>query len=127
PMRSRRRKTSVGRSLFLWTICLALVGGGLYWANELRRMLPERPREEMPEVAASAGVDGQGGDSVAEEVAANASGLLPVLRPEALLGDGTEPLATVEAPSYPTFDAALSAEELYARGMQLLDKGEVVG
>src|SRR5438105_3463758 len=41
--RRRRKKTSSLRSLFLWAVCLALVGWGLWQADQMRRSLRAVP------------------------------------------------------------------------------------
>jgi LysM repeat protein len=50
---------------------------------------------------------------------------LPVLSPEAFAGDPVD-TAPVDMRAYPTFDAALPAEELITQGKQLLDSGQIV-
>src|SRR5207253_7565265 len=111
PMRSRRRKTSLARSLFLWTICLALVGWGMYWTNQLRQQFPVRT-PEVPEVASAEG--GQEDDPAGDPPVVSA-GLLPVLSVEALADDGADAVPLAEPSTYPAFDAALTAEELSSR------------
>ena len=107
-------------------ICLALVGWGFYQADQFRRALPAVSRQDAPPGAISSETvtaddppDGVSPTNLSQ------TALLPALSPESLAGD-TADTAPVDMRTYPTFDAALSAEDLFSQGKQLLDSGQIV-
>jgi hypothetical protein len=126
-MRSRRRKSSPFRSFTLWSICLGLVGWGVYQADQFRRALPDSFQTSTPEMAISS--DTVTAADPSEGSPDSPAALAPFdLRPAIDDDRATLPenLALIDEPHYPTFDPALSAEDLAVQGMQLLDSGQIV-
>ena len=113
----------------LWGLSLALIGWGLWQAEMLRRSMVAQGTG----VALDAGMaispdEGAGGDG--------AAGTMPAAAGPTLVGvtaadlspwpPAAAPDVTAALEPTPTFDKALSAEELIARGAGLLEAGETV-
>jgi hypothetical protein len=123
----RRRKSSAARSAVLWTICLALIGWGLYQAVVFWRALPGTSPDDASGV--SAGAAGTPADGLPNGDPASPD--TPPVNPPPFLDPDTasepaDPLPASEAADYPAFDAAFSARELSDQGLRSLEAGEVV-
>ena len=133
-MARRRSRKSSWKTLPLWVLSLALIGWGLWQAEMLRRSVVAQgngiglpsgmavgPDDRAPGGAdGSAGAlpsaTGPGGATLFGVTAADLGLALPPAAP-----DVTAPMEPT-----PTFDAALSAEDLITRGVALLDAGAAV-
>lgn len=124
----RRRKSSLMNPVLLWTICLALVGWGMYQAHVFWHALPDAPALGAPDPALDpatpAGNDPMDGEG-ASTGTASPNAILPVLNPDDA-GAPANRLPEIAATTYPAFDPTISTRELYAQGRQLLDAGDAV-
>jgi hypothetical protein len=131
-MARRRRKSSSWKTFPLWCISLALIGWGLWQAEMLRRALVAQGTAVTlqpgmaigPDDAAPPGPDTRGSSSPAPAppgvtlVGVTLSDLTAALPP-------AHPDVTAPMQPSPTFDAALSPDDLLARGAALLDAGQI--
>ena len=125
----RRRTSSLLKPLFLGTICLALVGWSAYQAVLFWRALPEAPPDDAPDAWAGSVTTNPDGSSEGDVASAGTlpqNALWPVLNPDVSAGAPADRLPEIDTLVYPTFDAALSAQELFSRGTQLLEAGDVI-
>jgi hypothetical protein len=118
----RRRKSSSMKSLMVWTVCLALLGWSTYQAALFWRALPAKVTDDPGDGGAAAG---GAGEEAAATMGRPSLGLGTTTNPDAG-GDIGDYVPSADMMPYPTFDEALTAEELHTKGMQLLDSGDVV-
>ena len=121
-MARRRDKKTSWKKLPLWCLALALIGWGLWQAELLRRSVVDQGASVTPPPAMAVGPD---------DPDANALPALATLPTLTIAGGGTDslPLATslpeptAHLEPTPTFDPALSAEDLIRQGMAQLNAG----
>jgi LysM repeat protein len=126
-MARRRNKKSPWTTLPIWGLCLTLIGWGLWQAELLRRSVVSQGQT----VALTPGM-AVGPTQTAEDSSLGKALLLPATtRPEDGQGVDTPSGGTAASPEVtatleptPSFDAALSAEDLVQQGMSLLNGGK---
>lgn len=122
----RRKRSSPFRTVFLWTICLSLIGWGLWQAELLRRSVISSsppPATSQPDAAidsASIQRPPAPGDTPPELIEAAATDHAPTITTQELAVEPAhlEPL--------PIFDPGLSASDLYAQGHAALAAGQTL-
>jgi hypothetical protein len=128
-MRRRYRKSSPWKTIPLWSIALALVGWGVWQAELLRRTMIAQGSVSTTQPVMAVGS--------ANVVAQGAQGGEPWTMPAAdmepadpaadtlVLGNGPDAIDQPFLQPTPVFDAALSSDQLFAQGKELLDNGQI--